>query len=305
MLEVVGALLKFGFRLPWTLADVVKSFDTVDLGILSSLRLPAWFRHAYFEYHANVRLRFKLAAGLGEPWARDGGIPQGCPLSMMFIVALYLPWCKYLAAQEGVEPQLYADNLKSVSRDPGVLLRAARVTSGYVRLVGQEPAPSKCDFMSTFGEVRKDMRAWTLADEGDRWIVKLDVRDLGGHLDTTFRGWSATLASRVKLVLSRLALISVFPLDFHGKLRVIRSMFMSGALRGIDSSLLAVGSFHKLRSAILSVIWSRRRQPSAKLGAVLSLLDGPQECDPAHCVVWFRRRYLAYRPSEICRSIAC
>ena len=73
-------------------ADVVKSFDTVDRGILdrilSSLGLPGWFRHAYFEYHAHVRLRFKLASGLGEPWTRDGGIPQGCPLSMMFIVAL-------------------------------------------------------------------------------------------------------------------------------------------------------------------------------------------------------------------------
>ena len=43
-------------------ADVVKSFDTGDRGILdsvlSSLGLPAWFRHAYFEYHAHVRLRF-------------------------------------------------------------------------------------------------------------------------------------------------------------------------------------------------------------------------------------------------------
>ena len=45
-------------------------------------------------------------------------------------MALYLPWCEYLASQEGVEPQLYADNLKCVSRDPGVLLRAARFTTG-------------------------------------------------------------------------------------------------------------------------------------------------------------------------------
>ena len=33
-------------------ADVIKSFDTVDRGILdrvlSSLGLPGWFRHAYF-----------------------------------------------------------------------------------------------------------------------------------------------------------------------------------------------------------------------------------------------------------------
>ena len=84
-------------------ADVTKSFDAVDRvildGVLSRLGLPGWFRHAYFEYHAHVRLRFKLASGLGEPWTRDGGIPQGCPLSMMFIVALYLAWCRYLSAQ--------------------------------------------------------------------------------------------------------------------------------------------------------------------------------------------------------------
>ena len=57
-------------------ADVIKSFDTVDRVILdrifSSMGLLAWFRHAFFEYHAHVRLRFKLAAGLGEPWTRDG-----------------------------------------------------------------------------------------------------------------------------------------------------------------------------------------------------------------------------------------
>ena len=34
-------------------------------------------------------------------------------------------------------------------------------------------------------------------------LSDFDVRDLGGHLDTTFRGWSSTLAARVRLVLSR------------------------------------------------------------------------------------------------------
>ena len=176
--------------------------------------MPGWFRHTYFEYHAHVRMRFKLASGLGAPWTRDGGIPQGCPLSMMFIVALYLPWCRYLSAQVGFQPQLYADNLKCLSRDPDLLLAAARFTTGYVRLVGQEPAPSKCVFLSTSREVRHDMGDWVLSQEGDQWSVKFDVRDLGGHLDTTFRAGLPTLSARVRFVISRLVLIFALLLIF-------------------------------------------------------------------------------------------
>ena len=49
-------------------------------------------------------------------------------------------------------------------------------------MVGQEPAPSKCVPMSASRTVRSDMRRWVVPDEGDRWSVKLDVRDLGGIL---------------------------------------------------------------------------------------------------------------------------
>ena len=70
-------------------------------------------------------------------------------------------------------------------------------------LVGQEPARSKCVLVSTSRTVRNDVRGWIFPHEGDKWSVKLDVRDLGGHLDTTFRvgrllwlrgfGWSVLI----------------------------------------------------------------------------------------------------------------
>ena len=88
--------------------DVIKSFDTVDRIILDCTLgrhgLPDWFRKAYFAHHSQVRPWFKLATGLGESWCRDGGIPQGCPLSMVFIVALYVPWCKHLEFLPNVRP---------------------------------------------------------------------------------------------------------------------------------------------------------------------------------------------------------
>ena len=205
------------------------------------------------------------------PWTRDGGIPQGCPLSMMFIVALHLPWCRYLAAHEGIELHLYADNLECVSREPHLLLRAARFTTGCVRLVGQEPAPSKRVLSSTSRAVHKDMKDWVLSREGDRWSVKFDVRDLGGHLDTTFRAWSSTVAARVRLVIARLVLIFVLPLDLLGRVRIVRSMYLPAALHGIEASLLASDSLRKLRSSNHRVVWCRR-QPLACVGAVLGFL---------------------------------
>ena len=99
-------------------------------------------------------------------------------------------------------------------------------------------------------------------------------------------------------------MIFALPLDFHGRVRVVRSMYLPAALHGIEASLLASESLRKLRSSIRRVVWSHR-QPMASDGAVLSLLDGPTGCGPAFCVVWFGfrllRRYLALWPSEVGR----
>ena len=96
-------------------------------------------------------------------------------------------------------------------------------------------------------------------------------------------------------------LVSVLPLDIHGRIRVVRTMFIPGALHGIEASLSAEGSLLMLRAAIPGAVWSGR-QPLASAGAVLNMLEG---CDLAYCVVWpwFRvmRRYLALRPAEIGR----
>ena len=102
--------------------------------LLVALVCP-WFRNMYRSFHSQVRLKFKSAPGLGEPWCRDGGIPQGCPLSMTFIVALYLPWCRVLESVPGV---IYADNLKFVSSGLEAKCSAARFTNLFIELVGQK-----------------------------------------------------------------------------------------------------------------------------------------------------------------------
>ena len=111
----------------------------------------------------------------------------------------------------------------------------------------------------------------------------MDVRDLGGHLDSTRRGWSSTLSTRVLLVISRFVLKFVVPLEFHGHVQAVRSLFIPCALHGVESSK---GSFLKLR-------------PGS------SLLANAGAWPPCLCMVWFWfrlfRRFLSYRPEEVCR----
>ena len=148
-----------GDQLHVMVADVIKSFDSVDRSILDCalgrLGLPDWFRWVYVSFHRRVRLRFKFAAGLGEPWCRDGGIPQGCPLSMVFTVALYVTWCRQLASLLDVKPQLYADNLKCSAERPRALFESARITAQYARSVCQDVSPGKCVLLSTSKSVSK------------------------------------------------------------------------------------------------------------------------------------------------------
>ena len=246
-------------------------------------------------------MRFKLAGGLGEPWCRDGGIPQGCPLSMVFIVALYVPWCRHLESLPDVNPQLYADNLKCSAVRPRALFESAYFTARYVRLVGQDVSPGKCVLLSTSKAVRRAMKLWDISGEGGFWKVQLDVRDLGGHLDFTYRARAGTLSRRVGKATVGVAAVGALPLGFRVKLGLVRGKYLPAGLHAAEASYVSSSSISAFRAAIVRAVWSSK-MPLANAPAILNLLDGPVDVDSAFYVVWSRfrmmRRYLAYCPEE-------
>ena len=154
-----------GDQLHVMVADVIKSFDTVDRSILDCafgrLGLLDWFRKVYFSFHSQVRLRLKLAAGLGEGWWYSPGLPFEYDLYCCSLCPLV---------------SLYADNLKCSAARPRALFESASFT-----------AQGKCVLLSTSKTVRKAMTLWDISGDGGFWKVQLDIRDLGGHLDFTFR----------------------------------------------------------------------------------------------------------------------
>ena len=125
---------------------------------------------------------------------------------MVFIVALYVPWCRHLEGMPDVKPRPHADNLKCTVERPGAL------TSSYVRAVGQDVSPGKCVLLSTSKSVRRAMKLWDISRDGKFWRVQLDTRGLGGHLDFT------TLSHRVAEATVGVTAVGALPLGFQVKL---------------------------------------------------------------------------------------
>ena len=126
------------------------------------------------------------------------------------------------------------------------------------------------------------------------WKVQLDVRDLGGHLDFTFRAEAGTLSHRVGKATVGVAAVGAQPLGFQVKLGLVRGKYLPAGLHAAEASYVS-------SSAIVRAVWSTK-MPLANTPAILNLLDGLVDVDFAFHVVWSRfrmmRRYLAYCPEE-------
>ena len=103
---------------PGGATDIFKCFDQIVRPLLYYLAtvagIPLQIANAYRKYHEHSDVFNSLALGLAAPYRRPNGIPQGCPLSMMFVALLLRPWMKITSSVD-VIPRTLADDLLLLS----------------------------------------------------------------------------------------------------------------------------------------------------------------------------------------------
>jgi hypothetical protein len=99
-------------------ADIVKFFDQIIRELVYMLArsagMPSKVLGAYIRYVEGLQVYNCLAGGLGTPYVRRCGIPQGCPFSMMFVALLMRPWIIMMRAAS-VTAVLLADDVLIIS----------------------------------------------------------------------------------------------------------------------------------------------------------------------------------------------
>ena len=93
--------------------------------------------------------------------------------------------------------------------------------------------------------------------------------------------------------------VGALPLGFG--VGLVRGKYLPAGLHAAEASYVPSSSISAVRAAVVRAVWSSK-MPLANAPAVLNLLDGPVDVDPAFRIVWSRfrvmRRYLAYCPEE-------
>ena len=143
------------------------------------------------------------------------------------------------------------------------------------------------------------MKKWSIS-AGDRTWGKLDVRDLGGHLDIANRVRAGTLARRVSQSTSQVHMVGALPVGFLRLVGSVRAKFLPAGLHGAEGSHVSCKNVASFGAGVVRACWPKKLS-MANPHAVLSLLDAPDCGDPGLYVIWGRfrqmRRFLAYRPS--------
>ena len=104
--------------------DLFKCFDQIVRGLLYFLLLlgvfPINILTAYANYHEAAQLMYVIHGTVGQPHTHPCGIPQGCPLSMLFIAFMLRPWVLEVI-KLGATPRCLADDMLVTVSGPSAL----------------------------------------------------------------------------------------------------------------------------------------------------------------------------------------
>ena len=258
-LQFERAALK-GIPITGGTADIFKCFDQVLRDLLRILLIkggmPARVVNPYMAYMNTLQLHNTVANTLGQPYNIQAGIPQGCPLSMMYIAFLLRPWiCKM--DEMGAVPRILADDILLFAQGPKheeVFKQAFEATHVFVADIGANLAPAKSTTFSTVESTRQKLKATVWKYIGQKIKVVVHTRDLGSHLCTGKTLVAPTITDRLIEATKMVERIRRTPYSYRQKAQMIRVAAIPKGLYGAEAAAVPEQALQAFRTAIANTI---------------------------------------------------
>ena len=277
--------------------DIFKCFDQIVRPLAYRLAkvagMPVKILDAYMRYQENLRTTNAVAGGLGLPYQRPTGIPQGCPMSMMIIAIMFRPWI-IEARRTDVKPRGLADDILVIASGEDrlqLILHALEKAQQYIAEMGARVAAKKSILFSNCKATRLALKKHTWRS-GEKIPVVKHARDLGAHISTDNRAYSQTLRARVHDATRMVLIIHRLPVTFKRKAAIIRTKAIPKALYGCEAALMHPAAQLSLTAAIKQAISPSSSQKATDLTFVTS--SHGHDLDP-ETIIFVRRLTLLRR----------
>ena len=227
-------------------------------------------------------------------------------MRMMIIMLLLRAWI-IETTRPGVKARDLADDILMVAfgKDHlSQLIKAVEQAYEYMTDMGAKVATQKSILFVSSTATRKQLKhhKWSC---GDRIPVVGHARNLGAHLATSNRNYSATLRARLTATTAMVRKIHRLPITYDEKVHVIRTKALAKALYGCEASLLHPSDQMVLTTAIKQAISKEAKHTSVDLTFITS--SGHTDIDPETVTLIRRvtmlRRMLIKRPRRMAQVL--
>ena len=154
---------------------------------------------AYEAYLENLKVYNCLAGGMGTPYIRRCGIPQGCPFSMAIVALIMRPWIIIMRTFGGITCCILADDVLIIATGLKMVsnyAKALNATHKFLHAMGAKVAPNKSYNFSSSKIAREWLKQTRWGNINSEIEVVADLRYPGAHLTTKSSTSSGTLDKR-------------------------------------------------------------------------------------------------------------
>lgn len=238
-----------GLPLSGIIADIRKAFNylprLVVLEACAILGVPFRVLKAWAGALTTLPRRFQFHGSTSEPALSTCGLPEGCALSCLGMIAIdtlfhkwmfhYFPLC---------QPLSYVDDWQVIVADPLRIQGAFAVLEGFVREI------------DLFLDARKT-HTWSLQSQGRATMreqgfdIVAHSKNLGAHLQYSRQHTNRALADRVASVAPLWARLRMSASSYTQKVRAVLCAAWPRALHGIAATTISLTSFQTLRAGVM------------------------------------------------------
>lgn len=246
--------------------DIAKCFDQISRPLLYRLAeaagMPPGILSAYKRYQESLKVHNTIAKGIGKAFTRKCGIPQGCPLSMMFTSFIMRPWmikCKSIS--ENIDPTILADDILTLAhgeKSLDLFIKALNLIHQYIKDMGGKLAEGKSINFASNAEHRKwlEQSEWE-ATPGKGIEVVSDFRYLGSHMTASGKANTTTNKKRIKTGILQCGKLKRPPIDRKKKASTVRTEVYAGALYGAEVVQIPERQMADLSRAVIQILTNK------------------------------------------------